>query len=38
MAVKDHFEKMLITLGWFTAGALMVTGSIFLYRFLVSSV
>ena len=34
MNTKDHFNKMLITLGWFVTGTLMVTASIFLYRFM----
>ena len=38
MSVKDHFNKMLITIGWFGTGAIMVTASIFLYRLLASSI
>ena len=36
MAIKEHFAKMLITVGWFSTGAVIVTASIVLYKGLVT--
>ena len=32
MAIKEHFTKMLITIGWFSTGAVIISTSVFLYR------
>jgi hypothetical protein len=34
MAIKEHFTKMLITVGWFGTGALIISSSVFLYNLL----
>mgnify|MGYP003146860557 FL=1 len=36
MAIKEHFAKMLITVGWFSTGAVIVAACIVLYKGLVS--
>ena len=32
MAIKEHFTKMLITIGWFGTGAAIISLSVVLYR------
>ena len=36
MAIKEQFTKMLITVGWFSTGAVIVTAAIALYKGLVT--
>jgi hypothetical protein len=35
MNVQEHFKKMLVTIGWFSTGALIATISCCLYDFLI---
>ena len=37
MAIKEHFTKMLITVGWFGTGAVIISASVVLYRSLLAS-
>jgi hypothetical protein len=32
MLLKDHFKKMLVTLGWFGTGASIVSTTVILYK------
>lgn len=36
MLVQDHFKKMLVTIGWFSTGAFIVSTSVMTYKGLVS--